>query len=81
MESLLGPNWREAPTEEKLDLLPDLWRQLRGDFARPAPSYPIVELHDVHAHVMNSFPEEQRMVHAILEVVFDTTSPEGESTP
>ena len=78
MESLLGPNWREAPTEEKLDLLPDLWRQLRNDFARPGPSYPITELHDVHAHVQNPFPDEQRMVQAILEVVLDTTSQESE---
>ena len=77
MASLLGPNWRDAPVEDKLDVLPRLWRELRDDFARSAPAYPDTELHDVHGHVQDLFPEEQRMVQAILEVVVGTGSAEG----
>lgn len=80
LESLLGPIWWDAPMEETVDVLARQWPQLRHDFARLAPtypSYPIIELHDVHARLQNAVPEEQRMVQAILEVVVGNTSEES----
>lgn len=77
MESLLGSTWRDASTEETLDVLPHLWRELRDEFARPAPSYPQPRASSADAPVKNPFPEEQRMVQAILEVVLGTTSMEA----
>ena len=80
MESLLGSTWRDVSTEEKLDVLPHLWRELRDEFARPGPSYHQPRASSADAPVKNPFPEEQRMVQAILEVVLDTTSTESDAT-
>ena len=53
--------------------------ELRDEFARPAPSNPQPRALSEDAPVKNPFPEEQRMVQAILEVVLGTTSM-GEAT-
>lgn len=81
MESLLGSNWRDATAEEKLDVLPHLWGELRDEFARLAPTYPQPRASSADAPVKDPFPEDQRMVQAILEVVVGTKSTEGEATP
>ena len=56
LESLLGPNWRNAPAEETLDVLPHLWRHLR-EFEQTTPSYPRAARVDA---VSDPLPEEQR---------------------
>ena len=70
LESLVGLHWRDAP-EETLDVLPELWRHLRGGFEQTTPSYPRASRADA---VSDPFPEEQRMVGAIMEVVLSSTS-------
>lgn len=71
LEGLLGPNWRDAPVEETLDVLPHLWRHLRDEFEQAPPSYPRASSGDA---LSDPFPGEQRMVGAIMEVVLGTTS-------